>query len=290
MQQTKALLHFNFYAYLRLMRLDKRIGIYLLLWPTLMALWIAGNGKPDPFIVLVFILGVIVMRSTGCVINDIADREFDKFVKRTQNRPLVTGEVTLLGAFILFLGLVLIAFLLVLQLNLLTMVLSSVGLLLAIIYPFMKRYNYVPQVILGAAFGWAIPMAFVALTRNIPPVAFLLFFVSLCWAVIYDTEYAMVDRSDDIKIGIKSTAIWFGKADAIVIGVFQLLMLALLVKIGVDLDCGKFYFGAVLCAGLCFIYQQYLMKNRNETACFHAFLNNNLVGGLLFMGLYLDYW
>jgi 4-hydroxybenzoate polyprenyltransferase len=276
--------------YIKLMRLNKPIGIFLLMWPMLMALWIAGNGKPNPIIVFIFILGAIVMRSAGCVINDLWDRRFDKFVERTKNRPLAIGAVSTKEALLLFFSLVLIAFILVLQLNVLTLCLSLIALLLASIYPLMKRYIHVPQVVLGLAFGWAVPMAFAALTHQIPSIAWLLYLATGCWAVIYDTEYAMADRCDDIKLGLKSTAILFGKADKIMIGVFQVFLFLLLIKCGLELNLRKIYYSGLFFASFFAIYQQYLIKDRDPKNCIRAFLNNNYLGGVLFLGLVLNYF
>lgn len=273
-----------------LMRLDKPIGIFLLMWPMLIALWIAGNGKPNPFIVGIFVLGAIVMRSAGCVINDLADRRFDKFVERTKNRPLAVGLVSIKEALLLFCVLISVAFGLVLQLNIFTICLSIVALLLAATYPLMKRYTHLAQVILGATFGWAVPMAFAALTNQVPSVAWLLYLATCCWAIVYDTEYAMADRYDDIKLGLKSTAILFGKADRFMIGVFQLCTFLLLIKCGLDLGLGKIYYIGLFLASLFSIYQQYLIKNRIPTHCFKAFLNNNFLGATVFLGLVLDYY
>jgi len=270
------------------MRLDKPIGIFLLLWPTLMALWIAGEGKPNLYIVSIFVLGVIVMRSAGCVINDWADRNFDKAVTRTRNRPLAMGTAKPREAILLFLFLISIALILVLQLNLLAIALSIVALLLATAYPFMKRYTHLPQVALGIAFAWAIPMAFVAITHQLSSSAMLLFLATVCWTVAYDTEYAMVDRADDIQIGVKSMAILLGKADRLVIGGLQLGMLVLLVILGWDLGYGKCYYLGICGASVLAFYQQYLIKNRIPEQCFKAFLNNNLLGALLFSGLVLE--
>ncbi|MFU8798341.1 MAG: 4-hydroxybenzoate octaprenyltransferase [Gammaproteobacteria bacterium] len=266
------------WAYARLMRVHRPIGIFLLLWPTLWALWIAGNGHPDPQIIFIFVCGVFIMRSAGCVINDYADKKFDGYVERTKDRPLVTGEVTPKEALILFSVLCFTAFTLVLFLNTLTILLSPIAVILAGLYPFAKRYTYWPQAILGTAFAWAIPMAFAAQINYIPPIAWLMFLMTILWTIIYDTQYAMVDRRDDKKIGIKTTALLFGKYDCFIIGLFQCTVILLLYFIGVH------YF-ALLGAGLLFIYQQYLMKDRIPKNCFNAFLNNNWVGLVIFLGL-----
>lgn len=279
----------KFNAYIRLMRLNKPIGIFLLLWPTLMALWIAGNGKPDAFISSIFIAGVIVMRSAGCVINDLADKEFDKSVARTKMRPLATGELTPKEAIQLFIFLILLALILVMQLNMLTIAMSIVALFLAMIYPFMKRYTAMPQIVLGAAFGWAVPMAFTAVNGQITPVTWLLYISTLLWALVYDTQYAMVDKEDDIKIGLNSTAILFGQWDRIVIGVLQLAVLALFTLLGYLLKFGKIYYLCLLMASVLALYQQYLIKDRLAPQCFKAFLNNNIFGGMIFLGVVFEY-
>jgi 4-hydroxybenzoate polyprenyltransferase len=275
--------------YARLMRLDKPIGIFLLLWPTLWALWIAGEGKPDLLVLGVFVLGVILMRSAGCVINDYADRNIDPHVARTRNRPIASGEVTPREALILFGVLCVLAFMLVLLMNPLTVYLSFIAVALAALYPFMKRYTHLPQVVLGAAFGWAVPMAFAAQTGEVPRVAWLLFVATVLWATAYDTMYGMVDREDDLKIGVKSTAILFGESDRVVTGVLQLLALGALALAGqAALLGGYFYFGLALAAGLA-LYQQYLIRERDPAACFRAFLNNQWFGAAVFSGIVLAY-
>lgn len=275
--------------YTRLMRLDKPIGIYLLLWPTLWALWIAGRGKPDLPVVGVFVLGVILMRSAGCVINDYADRHIDPHVARTCKRPIACGKVTPREALVLFGVLCALAFGLVLLMNTLTICLSFVAVALAALYPFMKRYTHLPQVVLGAAFGWAVPMAFAAQTGEVPRVAWLLFVATVLWTTAYDTMYGMVDREDDLKIGVKSTAILFGESDRLVIGILQILTLAALSFAGqaASLD-GYYYFGLALAAGLA-LYQQYLIRERDPEACFRAFLNNHWFGAAVFSGIVLAY-
>jgi len=275
--------------YLQLTRLDRPIGILLLLWPTLMALWIAAEGVPDFKLLLIFTLGVILMRSAGCAINDFADREVDGGVWRTENRPLATGILKPWQAVATFVGLALLAFLLVLQLNQLTVYLSLVAVLLAFVYPFMKRYTYLPQLVLGMAFGWAIPMAFAAQTGSVPLMAWLLFIANIIWTTIYDTFYAMADRDDDLKIGIKSTAILFAEDDRLIQGVLQGLLLLVWLLIGQQLALSPvFYIGLLAVAGL-FVYQQHLVRNRAPRACLQAFLNNNYVGGVLFMAVVLHY-
>ena len=275
--------------YYLLMRLDRPIGIYLLLWPTLWALWIAGNGTPDPLVLAVFVAGVVLMRSAGCVINDYADRNFDPHVERTRDRPIAAGRVTPREALMLFAVLCLAAFLLVLLMNRLTILLSLGGVVLAALYPFMKRYTHLPQVFLGAAFGWAVPMAFAAQTGAVPKVAWLLFVATVLWATAYDTMYGMVDRDDDVKIGVKSTAILFGEADRAIIATIQLLMLLALLMVGQSAGLGGYYyFGLLLVVGLS-LYQQYLIRERQPAACFRAFLNNNWLGAAVFTGIVLDY-
>lgn len=276
-------------AYMRLTRLNRPIGIFLLMWPALWAVWLAGDGAPPWHVVAIFILGVVLMRSAGCAINDYADRDFDGHVTRTQARPLAAGDVTPREALAVFMGLSLAAFGLVLFLNWQTIALSVVALVLAVIYPFMKRFTHLPQLFLGAAFGWAIPMAFMAITKTIPPFAWLLFVATLVWALIYDTQYAMVDRDDDVKIGVKSTAILFGRFDLLAIALLQVTMLAMLAMIGSLAGLGAAYFaGLAVAAGLA-VYQQYLTRHREPAACFKAFLNNNYFGMAVFIGLFLDY-
>ena len=275
--------------YAVLMRLNKPIGIYLLLWPTLWALMIAGEGSPDKKVLLIFIAGVVLMRSAGCVINDYFDRDFDRHVSRTSNRPLTSGRVTTLEAKLLFAALCLVALLLVLQLNRLTIIMSVVGVLLAMVYPYMKRVTHLPQVVLGAAFGWAVPMAFAAQTGTVPQLAWLMFTTTVLWTTAYDTMYAMVDRQDDIALGLKSTAILFGDADRAVIGGLQLTVLACLVMIGLQAELGLYYYGGVLFAAGLAAWQQRLIRNRNRDGCFKAFLNNHWFGLVIFLGILLDY-
>ncbi len=276
-------------AYAVLVRLNRPIGILLLLWPTLWALWIAGEGNPPWEVVLIFGLGVVLMRSAGCAINDFADRHIDGRVRRTQERPLATGLVQPREAVAVFLLLSLAAFGLVLLLDWQTVALSTVAVALAALYPFMKRYTHLPQVVLGAAFGWAVPMAFSAVTGAVPLLAWLLFAATLIWALIYDTEYAMVDRDDDLKIGVKSTAILFGRHDRLIIGLLQLLMLGLLIAVGWLAGLGLFYYLALAGAAAMAARQQYLIRDRQPPGCFKAFLNNNGFGMLIFVGLVLDY-
>ncbi len=275
--------------YAQLMRLDRPIGILLLLWPTLWALLIAGNGRPDPGILAIFVLGVVVMRSAGCVINDYADRDIDPYVRRTRNRPIADGRVSPGEALKLFLFLCFIAFGLVLLLNWQTILLSFVAVALAAGYPFAKRYTHLPQVVLGAAFSMAIPMAFTALTGEVTRVAWLLFIANLLWTTAYDTMYAMVDREDDLKIGVKSTAILFGDVDVIIIGIIQAMVFLALFLAGALVPMGAFYYmGVTVAIGLA-LYQQELIKERDRDRCFEAFLNNNWLGMVIFIGIAVDY-
>lgn len=276
-------------AYHRLMRTDKPIGALLLLWPTLWALWVATPGLPPLWILAVFVAGVWLMRAAGCVVNDYADRKFDGHVKRTANRPLPSGDVTEKEARTLFVVLVLLSFLLVLTLNTMTILLSVAALALAWVYPFMKRYTHLPQVVLGAAFGWSIPMAFAAVSESVPLSCWLMFLANILWAVAYDTQYAMVDRDDDLRIGVKSTAILFGRQDKLIIGILQVAVLGLMVAIGYLNQLNGAFYAAVAAAGVLFIYQQKLIANREREACFKAFLNNNYVGLVLFLGLAVSY-
>lgn len=276
-------------AYWRLMRMDRPIGTLLLLWPTLWALWLAAQGQPNWPVLLVFVLGVVVMRAAGCVINDYADRHFDGHVKRTAQRPLPSGDVRPSEARWLFVALVVLAFILVLTLNSLTIVLSLVALALAAVYPFMKRFTHLPQLVLGMAFGWSIPMAFAAQMNLLPLSCWLLLLANICWTVAYDTQYAMVDRDDDLRIGIKSTAILFGRFDKLIIGLLQLATLLLLVLVGVLSQLGSLYYWSLLACAALFVYQQQLLKERQRDACFQAFLNNNYVGMVLFCGIASSY-
>ncbi|WP_318385412.1 4-hydroxybenzoate octaprenyltransferase [Enterobacter sp.] len=277
-------------AFHRLMRTDKPIGALLLLWPTLWALWVATPGLPPLWILAVFVAGVWLMRAAGCVVNDYADRKFDGHVKRTANRPMPSGAVTENEARTLFVVLVLLAFVLVLTLNLMTILLSVAALALAWVYPFMKRYTHLPQVVLGAAFGWSIPMAFAAVSESLPLSCWLMFFANILWAVAYDTLYAMVDRDDDVKIGIKSTAILFGRHDKLIVGLLQIAVLVLMSVVGWLSGLGAVYYASIAAAGALFIYQQWLVVNRDRDACFKAFMNNNYVGLVLFLGLAASYW
>lgn len=275
--------------YARLVRLDRPIGIFLLMWPALWALWIAGEGNPPWAVVLIFVAGVVLMRSAGCAINDYADRDFDGHVTRTRQRPLAAGLIAPREALAVFVVLSLAAFGLVLFLNWQTVALSVVALGLAVVYPFMKRYTHLPQLFLGAAFGWAVPMAFMAINETIPPLAWLLFAGTVLWALIYDTQYAMVDREDDLKVGIKSTAILFGRHDRVAIGLMQVVLLGLLAWVGALAGRGiLFYAGLAVAAGLA-LWHQYLIRRQDPGACFEAFLNNNYYGMAVFLGLVADY-
>ena len=274
--------------YVKLMRLDKPIGILLLLWPTLWALWLAAKGIPRIDLLIIFTLGVIVMRSAGCVINDYADRNIDSQVHRTQHRPLTTGAVSSKEALALFFVLCLIAFGLVLQTNAFTIKLSVIGLVLAFIYPFMKRYTHLPQVVLGAAFAWSVPMAFAAQSGLLTPEVGLLYLAVVLWTVVYDTFYAMVDRDDDVKIGVKSTAILFGDQDRFITGALQITVLLTLALVGSRLELGLYYYAGLLVAGLLFAYQQFLIRDYRPGECFSAFLNNIWVGAAIFIGIAVD--
>lgn len=276
-------------AYAQLMRIDKPIGSLLLLWPTLWALWIAAKGLPDLGVLTVFITGVFVMRSAGCVINDFADRKVDAFVERTKNRPLPSGRATTQEAILLFVILAFGAFLLVLSQNWLTIQLSFVGLLLAFLYPFMKRFTNLPQLFLGIAFSWAIPMAYAAQADQLNTVVWLLFIINILWTIAYDTMYAMVDRDDDLKIGIKSTAILFGRYDKLIVGLLQLSSLLLLIWLGFSEQLGTLYYLALLIVLILFSKQQIAIKERDKKACFKAFLDNNWVGMVIFVALVLSY-
>ncbi len=275
---------------MRLMRLDKPIGILLLLWPTLWALWIAAQGQPRPWLVAVFIAGVVLMRSAGCVINDYADRNIDSHVKRTAQRPLAAGLISKKEALTLFAILVILAFLLILTLNPLTIALSTVGAFLATSYPFTKRFTHLPQAYLGAAFGWAIPMAFAAQTGTVNPRSWWLFAAVLVWALIYDTMYAMVDRDDDLKIGVKSTAILFGDHDRLIIGLLQLLFLGLMFCVGWSFGLGSYYYIGLAAAAALMLYHQWLIRNRQRERCFQAFLHNHWVGVVIFAGILANYF
>ena len=273
----------------RLMRFDKPIGILLLLWPTLWALWIAGTGSPSFKNILIFCTGVVLMRAAGCIMNDVADRDFDPRVERTRSRPLAAGELTVRQALIAFFVLLLLAFSLVLFTNALTIKLAFAGAALAATYPFFKRWTHFPQVVLGVAFGWGIPMAFAAENGQVAAVAWLILLINVIWSVIYDTLYAMVDRDDDVAIGLKSTAILFGDNDLLVLRILKVVMIVLLLLLGANLHLSwPWYAGVLVAAGL-FVLQQVWVKERQREACFRAFLNNNWVGLSIFIGLLSAY-
>lgn len=276
--------------YAQLIRFDKPIGTLLLLWPALWALWIANNGTPSIHLLLVFILGSFFTRSAGCIINDYADRDVDRYVDRTRNRPITSGQITVEDA-LTFMGVLLfLAFILVLTTNHLTVLLAFVGVLLALIYPFMKRYTYVPQFFLGLPFSWGIPMAFAATLGTVPVIAWLLFLANIIWVVIFDTIYAMVDREDDIRVGIKSTAILFAEADTTIIGILQFIFIAVLILVGQQLKLDVFYYTGLVFILLFFVYQQFLIKDRTAEKCFQAFLSNNYVGMTLFLAIFVSYF
>ena len=276
--------------YVLLMRLDRPIGIFLLLWPTMWALWLAGRGHPQPSVVFVFVGGVILMRSAGCVINDYADRNVDPHVARTQHRPMAAGRVTTREALILFTVLCLTAFALVLLMNPLTIMMSVGGVALAAVYPFMKRYTHLPQVVLGMAFGWSVPMAFAAQTGAVPPAAWLLFIATVLWATAYDTIYAMVDRPDDLRIGVKSTAILFGEADRHMIALLQALFFVVMIMVGRRYQLGVYFYVGLSAAMVLAIYQMTLIWHRDPGGCFKAFLNNNWFGIAIFAGIAAHYY
>jgi len=275
--------------YAKLVRLDRPIGIFLLMWPTLWALWIAGEGKPPWEILLIFVAGVVLMRSAGCAVNDFADRDLDGQVARTRGRLIAAGLIGPREALGVFLVLSLAAFGLVLFLDWRTVALSVVALGLTVLYPFMKRYTHVPQLFLGAAFGWAVPMAFTAVVGSVPTSAWLLFAATVVWALVYDTQYAIVDREDDLKAGIKSTAILFGRYDRLIIGLLQVLLLGLLAYVGYLTGRGAWYAAGLIAATVLAVRHQYLIKDREPAACFRAFLDNNYLGMAAFLGLVADY-
>jgi 4-hydroxybenzoate polyprenyltransferase len=282
-------LHPRAWDFIQLMRLEKPIGIYLLLWPTLWALWIAGKGAPSMGNVLIFVIGVFLMRAAGCVINDFADRKVDGHVKRTEQRPLASGKVTSKEALMLFAILVALSFGLVLLTNATTIWLSFGGLALAATYPFMKRYTYYPQVVLGAAFSWGMPMAFTAQTGELPAAAWLLYIANLLWTVGYDTYYAITDRDDDLKIGVKSTAVLFGDADRVIILTLQGLALFCLMLAGSRFELGLYFFLGLLVAAGCFAWEFWSTRDRDPQACFKAFLHNHWAGLAIFVGIVVDY-
>jgi 4-hydroxybenzoate polyprenyltransferase len=275
--------------WVRLTRLDKPVGIWLLLWPELWALWIAGAGRPKPRILVIFLLGTVVMRSAGCVINDFADRNVDPFVRRTRDRPLAARRVGPREALLLFTVLGLIALGLAFQLDPFTLKLAAIGAALTISYPFLKRFFPLPQFYLGLAFGWAVPMAFAAEAGHLPRVAWVLFVTAVLWACVYDTLYAMVDREDDVKIGVQSSAILFADMDRLIVGIMQAMMLFALILVGRTMKFGSWYLGGIAAATVFFSYQQWLIREREPAKCFRAFVNNQYVGLCIFVGVLLEY-
>lgn len=275
----------KFHACLRLTRIDRPIGIFLVGWPMLWALWMAADGLPDLWVLTVFVVGCVAMRSAGCAINDYADRHIDGHVQRTRARPLATGELTPGDALAVFASLCLLSFLLVLTLNGLTIKLALVGAVLAALYPFTKRWTHWPQLFLGLAFAWAVPMAFAAESGGVPVGAWYVFAAAVVWALIYDSMYAMVDRDDDLKIGVKSTAVLWGRFDRLFIGVFQLLMLVILVAAGQAFGYGLPYLCGLAAASAVGVYHQWLIRRRDRDACFRAFLHNSWLGACVFAGI-----
>jgi 4-hydroxybenzoate polyprenyltransferase len=276
--------------YARLARLDRPVGTWLLMWPALWALWIAGAGRPAPRVLIVFVLGVVVMRAAGCVINDFADRDIDPHVRRTRDRPLAARRVSPSEALVLFGVLMVLALLLVTRLDLLTVKLACIGAALTVAYPFFKRFFPMPQLWLGISFGgWSVPMAFAAQTGVLPRVAWVLYIAAVLWAAVYDTIYAMIDREDDLKIGVRSSAILFADMDKLLIGVMQAMMLYALVLAGHDMHFGRWYRGGVIAAGVLFLWQQWLIRKREPAGCLRAFLNNQYVGLAVFVGVLLQY-
>ena len=283
-----ALAELRDYAYL--MRLHRPIGIWLLMWPMLWALWLAAGGLPDLRVLVIMLAGTVLMRSAGCIINDFADRDFDPHVRRTRDRPLAARRIAPQSALLLFAALIAAAFLLVLQLDRFTILLSFAGAGLAISYPFFKRFFPAPQFYLGVAFGWAVPMAFAAQTGSIPRLGWLLLLIAILWAAIYDTLYAMVDRDDDVALGLKSTALLFGDMDRVMIAAMQGLMLFGLVLVGRNAQLGNWYWSSLVVAAALFAYQQWLAKDRDRDRCFRAFLNNHYVGMAIFIGIAAELW
>jgi 4-hydroxybenzoate polyprenyltransferase len=275
--------------YIELTRLNRPIGIWLLLWPTLWAVWIAGRGKPDPHLFVIFVAGTVLMRSAGCAINDYADRSFDPHVDRTKQRPLAAGRISTVEALILFAVLSLMALVLALQLNKMTLLLAVVGAFLAVSYPFVKRFLSVPQLYLGVTFGWGIPMAFAAQLERVPRVAWLLVIANMLWVTVYDTIYAMVDRDDDVKIGVRSTAVLFGDSDRHVIAALQGMTLLSLYLAGRMLRMGDWYYAGLIAGAIFFVHHLWLIRARDRAACFRAFLNNHYFGMSVFIGILLNY-
>jgi 4-hydroxybenzoate polyprenyltransferase len=275
--------------YVSLTRLNRPVGIWLLLWPTLWALWLASRGKPDPRLFIIFVSGTVLMRSAGCAINDYADRSFDPHVERTKERPLAAGRISTVEALVLFAALSLTALGLALQLNKLTLLLAVAGAALAVSYPFIKRFLSVPQLYLGITFGWGIPMAFAAQLERVPRVAWLLLLANVLWVTVYDTIYAMVDRDDDVKIGVRSTAILFGDSDRHIIAALQVMTLLALYLIGGIMRMGPWYYGGLIAGALFLVYHLWLIRARERDACLRAFLNNNYFGMSVFLGIALNY-
>jgi 4-hydroxybenzoate polyprenyltransferase len=279
----------TFRDYVQLTRLDRPIGIWLLLWPTLWAVWIAGHGRPDGRLFIIFVVGTILMRSAGCAVNDYADRSFDPHVERTKGRPLAAGRISTVEALVLFAALSLTALALALQLNKLTLLLAVAGAALAVTYPFIKRFLPVPQLYLGLTFGWGIPMAFAAQLERVPRVALLLLIANVLWVTVYDTMYAMVDRDDDLKIGVRSTAILFGDSDRHIIAALQVMTLFSLYLIGGMMSMGPWYYAGLIAGAIFFVYQLWLIRARDRHQCLQAFLNNHYFGLSVFLGIALDY-
>ncbi len=275
--------------YVQLTRLDKPIGIWLLLWPTLWALWIASHGRPDPRLFIIFVLGTVLMRSAGCAINDYADRSFDPRVERTKGRPLAAGRITTIEALLLFAVLSLTALALVLQLNRMTLLFALAGAALAVTYPFIKRFLSVPQMYLGITFGWGIPMAFAAELERVPRVAWLLLLANMLWVTVYDTMYAMVDRNDDLQIGVRSTAILFGDSDRHIIAVLQAMTLFSLYLVGGMMRMSSWYYAGLIAGAIFFVHHLWLIRTRDRANCFRAFLNNHYFGMSVFLGIALNY-
>jgi len=271
------------------MRLDKPIGILLLLWPTLWGIWLSSHGNPQVVVLIVFILGVVLMRSAGCIVNDYADRNFDPMVERTRNRPLATRAISVAEALTLAALLAAMAFVLVLQLNALTVKLSLIALLLAVVYPFLKRFFWLPQAWLGAAFGFGIPMAFAAHLDKVPPIAWWLFAAHIFWTIAYDTEYAMVDRDDDIRIGMKTSAILFGRWDVAITMLCHAVFIAGMAVIGYKVSLGLYYFLGIASAAVLAVAQYFMIRDRTREGCFKAFLHNNWIGAVIFAGIVLDF-
>lgn len=275
--------------YLALIRFDRPVGTYLLLWPTLWALWIAAAGIPALKLLVIFCAGTFLMRSAGCAINDVADRHIDGHVERTKERPIASGRISAKEALMVAAGLALLAFVLVLFTNSKTILLSFAAVALAACYPFMKRHTHLPQLVLGAAFSWGIPMAFAAELNELPAQLWLIYLAVVLWTVCYDTFYAMVDREDDIKIGVKSTAVLFARYDRLITAVLQVLVVLILILVGQQFHLTFWYFLSLVAASLLFLYQQYLIRDRQRDLCLKAFLNNQWVGAVIFLGLFLNY-